>query len=142
MHRIRLRKPWLKQIGDQFSKGVDVPDLIDPIPGEKLVRYQRSFNQPTGLTPNDSVFLNITKIHGKASVIEINGKPCFLADVLAHDFPIRVNITKDLLPHNKIDIVLEFDTSVSPLLRGEVYLEIESPAAVSQHGEPAQRTPQ
>ncbi|QDV65533.1 hypothetical protein [Crateriforma conspicua] len=136
MHRIRLRKPWLKATTASFLDdqplGVDafksdVPDTdtsVLPSGTDEFLVYQRTFNRPTGIADATRVHLQIDRWAGHLVGVDLNG------EVLAHDIaqtdaPLRIDVTSSLQTGNRLRIGL-LATDQQALLSGEVYLLIEN----------------
>ena len=129
MHTIRLKYPWTRfvidndvdaNVGDHTNR-VDVPDLSTSetaIPSS--VRYQRKFNQPTGLDEHSRVWLFVESCVGNICRVAVNAQA-----VKPSQCPMRVNITSFLDRHNQIEIDIEATDSVWPRISGHVMLEIE-----------------
>jgi hypothetical protein len=146
MHIIRLRGPWqLEPVARYVARGGGQQCAADdlPAPGRAqmpadwsatcgpdfrgVVRYRRSFQQPTGLTPGDTVRLVVEPPQSRATVRLADQE---LGIVRFNGPPGRFDITRLLADHNQLEIVVEHpapdDPSESPGgLVGEVRLEIE-----------------
>jgi hypothetical protein len=110
-HRIRLGKPW----------------QCEPVP--EGMCWKRNFHRPTGLGPNERVWIAVDSIRSSGSVL-LNGET--LGRVPSGESRCRFEITGQLLLRNQIQIIQkgegislprELDRS-SPF--GEVSLEIYS----------------
>ena len=150
MHTIRLRKPWTKswvppasqtadkQIAGSHSAyppppvGIDrraeVPDprptTPEPPPGPPWrVVYARKFNRPSGIDSATQVWLWVEDWEGELEAIRVNGDPISISGK-----PLRVEITRSVEPHNRVEVTLLSRTLTPPRLAGEVRLELEEDA--------------
>jgi hypothetical protein len=109
-HRIRLRKPWHFR---QTAQGIS---------------WQRAFHRPTGLGPEDRVWIVLDGIAGPGTV-SLNDRPLGRLSGEVSDY--RLDATGFLLPRNELAITLERASEPSdsdPLSpAGDVYLEICGP---------------
>jgi hypothetical protein len=125
MHTIRLHGPWQKRIDDQSSLRVHVPELDSDHPADELapqtVSYQRRFNLPTGLEPDNRVLLTVSGWIGRLQSLRLNEQP-----LPADQGLLEVDITRWLRPHNRLELVLASDAGQPPRLSGEVALLIDA----------------
>ncbi len=141
MHRIRLRKPWLKATTASFMNDQpldvdaiksDVPDTdtsLLPPGADGFLVYQRTFNRPTGIGDATRVHLQIDSWAGHLAWVDLNG------DALARDLPqsrgpLRIDVTPSLQSGNRLRIGLRA-TDQQALLNGEVCLLIEDTSSNS-----------
>lgn len=147
MHTIRLRKPWTKSWVRPSSHTAD-PHAADPplqvcidrraeVPDPQTtppesppgppwrIAYARQFNRPSGIDAGTHVWLRVEDWDGELEEIRINGDPISITEK-----PLRVEITRSVKPHNRVDVVLVSRTPSPPRLAGEVRLEIEEDVAV------------
>lgn len=129
MHEIRLRRPWLRfGLDDQPTK-VDAPELA---PGSgatsSTIRYQRSFNLPTGLSDRESVVLVIESCVGRHVKILLNDQVLLSTEQFSGAFPFAAEINDKLVSHNVLSIHLTGAEDQPALLNGEVKLQLESEA--------------
>ena len=125
MHPIRLRRPWTKQVtgpdGLPTESTVDIPDHEPNSVGNEWT-YHRSFNCPTGLDEGSRVFLSISDWQGHMASVSINDQVCDSTQKP----PLRIDVTLNLQPSNCLRIQLIPEGQTSPLLCGDVQLEIEN----------------
>ncbi len=134
MHRIRLRKPWIRRLGDSNTAPVkvDVPDsdadslaVGQPQTGQlqsgQTLIYQRSFNLPTGLEPDDRVRLEIDGFVGHSASILINDQDVHRSE---NGVSMRVDVTDRLERSNRLEIRLSPDPAGRARLSGAVSLMI------------------
>ncbi len=140
MHRIRLRGPWQKSYGDPvITLRIPVPEALPaPLPtrpasdaSEQLginrsqpVRYQRTFNRPTGLDANSRVLIRIEHWIGDAIELQINQHSLPMSAP-----PLEVDVTEFLKPHNCFALTLTHANNDpasqgQPTLDGEVSILI------------------
>ena len=102
-HRIRLRQPW------QTERASD------------SIRFTRGFNRPTGLDPQESLWLVIesTAASGTASL-----NNSLLGSVVADRQETSFDITPQLENRNNITIELNLADNEPPPVLGEVRLEV------------------
>jgi hypothetical protein len=130
MHVIRLRSPWRKQIeGEIQSRRVDVPDCEQDEGKQELatgsaVLYRRRFNRPTGLQPDNHVWLRVSDWSGSLHCVLINHKPLVSGGVIKRK-PFELDITAYLALHNELEIRLVANPDQKPCLHGEVSLGID-----------------
>ena len=150
MHTIRLRGPWLLEPVERYvpragggyerstanlpvAAKMTMPADWRPVLGASflgLVRYQRTFQKPTGLESGKRVWLVVEEPRARGRV-DLNRKHLGEAGG-------RYDITEFLEEHNQLEIAVEHpavdvggaarddgDTSLSGGLIGEVRLEIE-----------------
>ncbi|MCE9546328.1 MAG: hypothetical protein K8T25_12510 [Planctomycetia bacterium] len=97
-HVIRLREPWIRE------------------PHPQGMRFRRRFNCPTGLGPQDKVWLVVEAMPNSGAARCNAGEPHFIAA----GQPTQVDITAALTLHNEICIELgDPDSNL-----GAVHLEI------------------
>ncbi|KAA5544557.1 hypothetical protein FYK55_09565 [Roseiconus nitratireducens] len=140
MHTIRLRRPWTR-IAHRFPASepvidhkVDVPDS-DGVPRASDVTYQRRFNRPTGLAPDDRVLLRIEAWKAATIRVILNDAPLFTRDV-SHtadsvDAGVTLDISNTMQSSNSLAIELGGTDVGPPALIGAVSLQIDSPASHS-----------
>jgi hypothetical protein len=133
MHVIRLRRPWVKRSYDASGQQTEnpkanVPDTeaIAESQMQKVV-YARSFNRPTGLDDQSSVFLNVAGWSGTLDVIQFNQTAVDLPKPACA--PMRIELTSLLKLSNEVQIVIlaskdSVAATSQPLLNGEVQIEI------------------
>ena len=125
MHTIRLRRPWLRSIGDQeLPTKVDVPDADRSADGgDSFVTYRRAFNRPSGLGPDDRVWLAIARFGDCSIRVLLNDTSIFHGDAPQ---PLRIDVTRHLDHTNQLTIQLTAESPLNAVLDGEVTLQIES----------------
>ena len=125
MHTIRLHGPWEKRIDDHSSVRVRVPEFDSDQPADEIgpqtVSYQRRFNLPTGLEPDDRILLAVSGWIGRLVSLRLNEQP-----LPADQPPLEVEIARLLRPHNRLELVLAADADQRPRLSGEVALLIDA----------------
>ena len=121
MHIIRLRRPW-ERIRNGDAARIDVPDTSDNQPTRGLTTYTRSFNRPTGLDEQSRVYLCVASWHGSLKNISLNNQI-----LLASTPPLKIEITSQLLAHNRLEISLADNAEKAGTLNGEVTLGIVDP---------------
>ncbi len=133
IHRINLRGPWEFEwlepaTGDAPAHGrVKLPsDWRDDF-GDRAgrVRFRRHFHEPTGIEPEDSVWLHFTGVGGEFTV-SLDGRP-----LASEDGTPRFEITDALQPTSVVVVEIVCDPSGTdePLgLYDFVAVEIETPA--------------
>jgi hypothetical protein len=123
MHVIRLRRPWQRCCDWTADERVDVPDeepfAAESDPRGTSVCYRRSFNRPTGLESHTTVVLRVSRWTGKITSLIFNGTP-----VTTSGFPLEVDLSRWIEPHNTIELTLESENEQTPRLNGEVSLNI------------------
>jgi beta-galactosidase/beta-glucuronidase len=109
IHRIRLRHPW----------------LCEPQPD--AVVWRRRFNRPTGLGPEERVFLVVERLATPGTIV-LNGQP--LGQIRGEAGPQSFDVTDTLELSNELTLRLQSpppdDPHRSSSLPGEVCLEIHS----------------
>ena len=125
VHTIRLRRPWLRSVGDQEPPTkVDVPDAdLSAERCDSFVTYRRAFNRPSGLEPNDRVWLSIAKYTDCSIRVLLNDVSIFQGDTPQ---PLRIDITPHLGNTNQLVIQRTAEHQLNAVLDGEVTLQIES----------------
>jgi len=138
IHSIKLKGPWsiLRRPGDAAvtdGSGADTVQLpadwhtlFGPIAGTAV--FERRFNRPTGLSEGHRVRIILRDVTGLQQV-ELNEVPLSVEnDAAGLQF---VEITRQLEPHNRLTIELQFDPARDPAVQGglwqPVILEIEAP---------------
>jgi hypothetical protein len=122
MHVMQLRSPW--KIDRNDGSGLlrcELPDF-SPSRADQVV-YQRSFNRPTGLVPEQRLWLFIQEWMGLVVSLTVNG--CAM-DIGSTEFSCQVEISRYLERHNVIELRLAAVGDVQPRLVGPVELRIES----------------
>lgn len=127
MHTIRLRRPWMRSIpGQPTPEKVDVPDDSSvTVDAGTVVQYQRSFNRPTGLGPDDTIWILIESYRAQSIEVRLNDHPLDQTEHTA-DGSVRVNVTNHLAPSNRLELQLTADAIQPGLLDGLVSLQIDS----------------
>ena len=129
-HTIRLRRPWEKQIGGQSSERIDVPEIdlantVQTMEPPEESTYRRRFNQPTGLTENTAVELEIQSWVGRLISVQVND---YSVPFDGNARSVRANISSMLSPHNLLTIRIAphdgASTDHKVLLNGAVNLLI------------------
>lgn len=137
MHIIRLRGPWQYEVALQTAPAAPVASPVGKqqqpadwgdILGTDFrgtVRYRRIFHEPTGLEPDQGVWLVVTAVRSHAKV-ELDGEPLgeVHGDQLA-EFPIATR----LRPTCELVITVTHDDIGDPQpggLVGEVHLAIQT----------------
>ncbi len=122
MHIIRLRGPWERQVAGSASvtRG-SVPDSEGSTADAQSILYLRRFNKPTGLEPQERVYLQVDHWQGERCWVELNGRS--LASSSAP--PLQVDITAQLSAHNLLSLRIDSGEGQPPSLVGEVNLAIE-----------------
>ncbi len=118
--RVKIPSSWDDWLGATFSG---------------VVAYERTFNLPTGLAPDQTVWLVIEEVDFLANV-SLNES--FLGELRFAEGPLRIQVQQLLQPANKLRI----EIATRPLeeqkaagsqtaggLTGSVRLEIEEPTA-------------
>ncbi|MCO8123949.1 hypothetical protein NHH03_19550 [Stieleria sp. TO1_6] len=127
MHRIRLRRPWTRTVGDQPpTEKIDVPDA-DPatVQAGTSVCYRRAFNRPTGLTPDTTLWLSIGIPTGDSLRVSLNGHTIQALTAIQTAQPIQLDLTAKLLGSNELVIELESEQAALCGLTADVALLIE-----------------
>ncbi len=122
MHVMQLRSPW--KIDRNDGSGLlrcELPDF-SPSRADQVV-YQRSFNRPTGLVPEQCLWLFIQEWMGLLVSLTVNGRAM---DIGSTEFSCQVEISRCLELHNVIELRLAAVGDVQPRLVGPVELRIES----------------
>lgn len=111
MHSIRLRDPW----------------DVEPAAGG-LRRHRRYFNKPTGLEPDDQVWVVIQGTVGLVELTLNGASPAYVRGrgPSGHGEPSAFDVTTLLNLRNELVIVTDDSTSAT---RGEVQLQIVTPPA-------------
>ena len=146
-HTIRLHGPWHAKVlsflagasvaDTEQEKRVKIPSTWEDWLGATfsgVVAYERTFNLPTGLAPDQTVWLVIEEVDFLAN-ISLNES--FLGELRFAEGPLRLQVQQLLQPANKLRIEiatrpLEEQKSQSETaggLTGSVRLEIEEPTA-------------
>lgn len=121
MHVMRLRSPWQKlNHRTQTMERVALPDASDD--GDDHAVYRRRFNQPTGLKPDDVVWMVVQQWSGAIESITINGTVVPPTETQPQ---CKLDITSALERHNEIEIALVAEGENPPRLIGPVELWIE-----------------
>ncbi len=121
MHVMQLRSPWKIDRNDGAGlKRCELPDL-SPSTADQAV-YQRSFNRPTGLVPEQRLWLFIQEWMGSLASFTVNGRAM---DVSSTGGSYQVEISRCLERHNVIELRLAALGDVQPRLVGPVELRIE-----------------
>ena len=117
VHRIRLSAAWQMQLlGDPSpSKRFRLPQVET---SKGSVTLRRSFNRPTGLTPEQDVLLEIESIEADRYSIELNGN---VLSSGSHGKSIELSLAGRLEAANQIVLRLEGE---SCRVDGEVFLKI------------------
>ncbi len=128
MHVIRLRKPWVRINSDGKTDTIEVPEPAFAAESRSveigmLVRYQRSFNMPTGIMDDTRVDLCVEQWQGELVSVTLNDH---IDEMRGSSFPLRIDITNRLRPANRLLIKLESVPDGVARLSGEVTLQIES----------------
>ncbi|PHQ33312.1 hypothetical protein [Rhodopirellula bahusiensis] len=148
-HRIRLRRPWTRevfrdgQLIDQADR-VDVPDASetpeisannnqsDETRFEYHAIYRRHFNCPTGLEEGDQVSIEMVPAPNRWFVVRLNDEVIGSSDLagLAKESDresIRLQIPEPLMGQNQIEIELRSEVTADlPLCTAEVALRIDA----------------
>lgn len=119
MHLMRLRSPWQKNVGVAAFERVELPDQGDEV--TKQATYRRRFNRPTGLEPDQSVWLIIHKWSGSLESVSVNGQ---LVPPDESGDETRFEITSMLQLHNELELILMANNGEPPRLIGPVELGI------------------
>jgi hypothetical protein len=106
VHRIRLRGPW----------------SCDPAP--EGIRWRRRFGRPTGLQPQQSVWIAVEGIVQPGSVA-LNGRILGRLGVPGSEPVARFEVSGSLLPRNELCIRLENGPASNLGPTGEIRLEIQ-----------------
>ncbi len=113
--------------GEESSREVRLPATWQGLFGEAtgVARFERKFNQPTGLTAEDRLWILLPDHCGKVRSFKLNGVTISPDDAEAFSF----EITSVLALHNLLSVELEQDslTERSAGLWSPVVLEIRSP---------------
>lgn len=124
MHVIRLRKPWIRTLGDDgIECRVDVPDetCLETQATEWVACYHRRFNCPSRLQ-DVRVYLRITGWQGQMTSLCLNAVPIPVNETC---HAIDVEVTALLRSHNELVITLSGTNQLTPRLSGEVSLGID-----------------
>jgi len=138
IHSIKLKGPWtiVRRPGDATvtdGSGADTvhlpadwQTLFGPIAGTAV--FERRFNRPTGLSEGHRVRIVLRDVSGLQHAA-LNDDPLSVENRAAGiQF---VEITRQLEPHNRLTIELQFDPARDPAVHGglwqPVLLEIEAP---------------
>ncbi len=137
MHIIRLRGPWQFEVVEQIAplgpvansagKQHQPADWSDILGAEfrGTVRYRRIFHEPSGLEPDQGVWLVVTRVRSHAKV-ELDG---VLLGEVHGDEPAEFPIATRLRPTCELVITVTHDDSSDPHpggLVGEVQLAIQT----------------
>jgi hypothetical protein len=148
MHIIRLRGPWQLEPVERWVRRADggYDQVCDDLPAATKatmpadwsesfgpeffgrVRYSRHFNLPTGLEPNDKVFLVVEPPRSRAQV-RLNGQA--LGELRFGGPAARFDVARLLAVKNSLEIEVEHpepddgSRGATGGLVGEVRLEIE-----------------
>lgn len=121
MHRMRLRSPWQVDRGDNAGdQRCDMPDENSTGSGTHV--YRRKFNQPSGLEPDQKIWLIVHAWNGSIDSIAVNGSKQH-ADHSSE--PLQIEITGQLQRSNQIEITVLGKGDTYPALLGPVELGID-----------------
>ena len=87
------------------------------------VTYRRAFNRPTGLAPEDRVWLSIEHFSANSIQVLLNGTPVYQTDT---GNSLRLDLTPFLEPTNQLSVQLNASAASLAALDGPVSLQIES----------------
>ena len=85
-------------------------------------RYRRQFNRPTGLEPEQTVWLLVHGWTGSLQSLELNDSRL---EIAVESRPVQVKITELLDDRNTLEIRIDTDGEAPPSLIGPVELAIE-----------------
>ncbi|MFG0266497.1 MAG: hypothetical protein ACF8AM_15325 [Rhodopirellula sp. JB055] len=153
-HRIRLRRPWTREIfrdGQSLHRAdrVDVPDVAegnevltpevlraergngDATPTEYHAIYQRHFNCPTGLEDDDQVSIEIAPAPSQSFVVRLNDEVIGSSDQDDREEGdrdvVQLPVPKPLVGQNQLEIELRSKVASSlPRCVAEVALRIDA----------------
>jgi hypothetical protein len=138
IHSIKLKGPWsmLRRPGDETVTDGSAMDTVHlpaewqtifgPVAGTAV--FERRFNRPTGLSARHRVRIVLRDVTGLQQVA-LNEVPLSVEnDAAGLQF---VEITRQMEPHNRLTIELQFDPARDPAKQGglwqPVILEIKAP---------------
>lgn len=147
MHKIRLRGPWRYEVLARIDAAGERRTDDLPLPGKQkmpadwsaklgadfygVVRYRRTFHQPTGIEAGQGVWLVVEEVYSRGA-ISLNGQSLAEARrrsaVAGGSDVVRVEIAPLLSPTNELIIDVEHSPGDEGIggLTGEVRLEIQT----------------